>query len=83
MVCSVVRQGSISGFWKDMPVILIGSETSRPATTTVPDFGRCSPVASFIIVDLPQPDGPTIAANSPSRTFSDRPSTAGGPAPPP
>jgi hypothetical protein len=40
-------------------------------------------VASFIIVDLPQPDGPTIAANSPSRTFSDRLSTAGGPAPPP
>jgi hypothetical protein len=80
---SVVRQGSITGFWKAMPVILIGSTTWLPATMTVPDFGRCSPVASFIIVDLPQPDGPTMAANSPSRTFSDRPSTAGAPTPPP
>ncbi len=50
--------------------------TCSPATVTVPARGNCRPVASFIKVDLPQPDGPTTAANSPSSTEIDRPSTA-------
>ena len=41
------------------------------------------PVASFIRVDLPQPDGPTTAANSPRFTLIERPSTASVPPAPP
>ena len=41
------------------------------------------PVASFIKVDLPQPDGPTTAANSPCSIEIDSPSTAGAPVAPP
>ena len=48
-----------------MPVILSGPSTSRPSITTVPRDGRRKPVASFMKVDLPQPDGPTMAMNSP------------------
>ena len=33
-------------------------------------------MTSFINDDLPQPDGPTTAANSPRRTFSDVPFNA-------
>ena len=50
---------------------------AAPATFTVPLNGNCRPVASFIKVDLPQPEGPTTAANSPSSISSDSPSTAG------
>ena len=35
-----------------------------------PESGGTSPVTSFISEDLPQPDGPTTAANSPRRTLS-------------
>ena len=45
----------------------------------VPARGNCRPVASFIRVDLPQPDGPTMAANSPSRTVQRESLTAGAP----
>ncbi len=72
----------MTGFWKAMPVIFSGLSTSRPSTTTVPSLGNCSPVASFIIVDLPQPDGPTMAANSPCLMRTVSPSTAGAPVPP-
>ena len=49
-----------------MPTILSGPATSRPSTTTVPCVGGRKPVQSFMNVDLPQPDGPTIAMKSPS-----------------
>ncbi len=65
---SVVRQGSSVGAWNAMPAILTGCCTISPATRTVPLNGNCSPVASFIRVDLPQPDGPTTATNSPRST---------------
>ena len=48
-----------------MPVIFSGPATSRPSITTVPREGMRSPVASFMKVDLPQPEGPTIATISP------------------
>ena len=65
MFSSVRRQGSRFGAWKAMPAILIGPATfCRPPHR--PGLGNCSPVTSFIKVDLPQPDGPTTAANSPS-----------------
>ncbi len=76
----MVRQGSSVGAWNAMPTILTGRLTISPATRTSPLKGNCSPVASFIRVDLPQPDGPTTAANSPSSMSIDRLSTAGAPA---
>jgi hypothetical protein len=66
-----------------MPAILTGLLTTLPATCTLPLNGNCSPVASFIRVDLPQPDGPTTAANSPRFTWIERPSTASVPPAPP
>src|SRR4051794_7403498 len=41
-----------------------------------PSSGSCSPASSSSSVDLPQPDGPTIATTSPSRTDSSIPSKA-------
>ena len=63
-----------------MPVILSGPVTSRPSMRTVPFDGLRRPVASFMKVDLPQPDGPTMAMNSPSPTLSVMSSTANCPA---
>jgi len=63
----VVRQGSSDGCWNAMPVILSGPSTLRPSTRTSPFVGRRKPVASFMKVDLPQPEGPTTAMNSPRR----------------
>ena len=48
-----------------MPTPLIGRVTFWPATVTTPVVAGKSPVTSFMIVDLPQPDGPTTATNSP------------------
>jgi hypothetical protein len=76
-IFEVVRQGSRVGFWKAMPASLTGADTWLPATRILPSRGNCSPVASFIRVDLPQPDGPTTAANSPSSTETLSPCTAG------
>ncbi len=45
----------------------------------VPQSGGISPVTSFISEDLPQPDGPTTAANSPRATLSVVPRSASTP----
>ena len=42
----------------------------------LPIDGIFRPVASFMKVDLPQPDGPTMAMNSPRLTFRSMASTA-------
>ena len=79
----MVRQGRSVGAWNAMPAIFTGWDTTEPATCTFPLKGNCKPVASFISVDLPQPDGPTTAANSPRFTWIERPSTASVPPAPP
>ena len=54
---------------------------SWPATVTVPPVARSMPVIMFISVDLPQPDRPTTAMNSPRSTWRSTPSSArNGPA---
>ena len=53
-----------------MPAMLNGPATSRPLTITVPAVGGHRPVTTFIKVDLPQPEGPTTATNSPPPTAS-------------
>src|SRR5438093_5010434 len=42
----------------------------------MPEVGRINPAISMASVLLPQPDGPTMARNSPSRTSNDTPSSA-------
>src|SRR4051812_28696650 len=68
-----------------MPFAL-GPLRSAPSTCTPPASGARKPAMMFISVVLPQPDGPTIATNSPSATSklrssitSRRPLSAGNP----
>ena len=51
-------------------------DVSMPATRTVPLDGRSRVPMMCSRVDLPEPDGPTIAASSPLRTSSDTESRA-------
>ena len=66
MFRSIVIHGSMVGFWKAMPTRSALAATSRPPTMTTPVVGCTSPLTSRKMVDLPQPDGPTSATNSPS-----------------
>ena len=52
-----------------MPDIFSGPFTGWPSIRILPMDGIFKPVVSFMKVDLPQPDGPTMAMNSPWRTF--------------
>src|SRR5438309_2323395 len=47
----------------------LGPDCSTPPTRTVPSSARSKPATMFIRVDFPQPDGPTMATNSPSSTL--------------
>ena len=51
-------------------------DSSRPSTVTVPEGGRSSPPSMCSRVDLPDPDVPMIATNSPFSTLSSTPSRA-------
>src|SRR6476620_5209902 len=50
---------------------------SSPSMIIFPDVGLSSPPSRCSIVDLPQPDGPMIATNSPFSTSMDTPRSAG------
>ena len=45
----------------------LGPMRSTPSILIEPRSGRSKPAMMFSKVDLPQPEGPTIATNSPSR----------------
>ena len=49
---------------------------SRPPATILPSVGRSSPPIRDSSVDLPQPDGPMIATNSPGAMLNDTPRRA-------
>src|SRR4051812_31752914 len=49
---------------------------ASPPPTTRPPSGACKPASSSRSVDLPQPDGPTTATDSPAPTRSSTPSSA-------
>ena len=66
MFRSIVIHGSMVGFWNAMPTRSARAATSRPPTMTTPVVGCTRPLTSRKMVDLPQPDGPTSATNSPS-----------------
>ncbi len=59
-----------------MPLIFSGPVTGCPSMRMSPRLGMRKPVASFMNVLLPQPDGPTMAMNSPCVTCSVMSSTA-------
>ena len=51
----------------------------KPFTITRPEVGTISPVRSLIMVDLPEPDGPTRKAKSPSSMVNEMPFRASVP----
>src|SRR5215469_2738172 len=53
------------------------ASTSRPPTRIEPDVGSISLLIIFIVVVLPQPDGPTNTTSSPAATCRLTLSTAG------
>ena len=78
-----LRHGRRFGFWNAMPAIFTGPRTRSPKMTMSPESGGTSPVTSFINDDLPQPEGPTTAANSPRPTVRLVPFKARTPPDPP
>jgi len=72
------------GFWKTictcgrsrLSVARLAWATSLPRSRSSPEVGRSIMVSCRASVDLPQPDSPTIASVSPSRTLKDTPSRA-------
>src|SRR5574337_2214613 len=62
-----------------MPLIFSGPVTGWPSMRIEPRVGMLSPVASFMKVLLPQPEGPTMAMNSPAPSCSVMSSTANWP----
>ena len=59
-----------------MPRSAEGPGTAAPSSVTRPSVAAWSPAASRRRVDLPQPDGPTIAENRRSSTVSETRSSA-------
>src|SRR6187549_2317549 len=55
----------------------LGPLRSAPSIRIAPSSGRSNPAMTLSRVDLPQPEGPTIATNSPSPTAKLTPSTTG------
>ena len=45
----------------------------KPLTMTRPEVGTTSPVSSLMMVDFPEPEGPTRKTNSPSSTVKETP----------
>jgi len=71
--------------WKTNPIFAFRTsarafassfEASTPSSTYRPDVGRSRQPRRFMRVDLPEPDGPMIATNSPSSIDSVTPSSA-------
>ena len=52
------------------------AESSLPSTVTVPEVGRSRPPSMCSSVDLPEPEVPTTATNSPFSTARLTPSRA-------
>ena len=50
--------------------------TSSPLKNTLPDVGCCKPHITLAVVDLPQPDSPTMPKVSPGMSLRMRPRTA-------
>src|SRR5260221_3684207 len=71
-----VRHGSRPGCWNTIARSGPGFVISRPSSVRLPALIGCSPSTALRNVVLPQPDGPTMATNSPGRTVRSTPWTA-------
>src|SRR5574343_1148490 len=65
MFSKQVSQGSRLWFWKTTARSGPGPAISRPSQSSTPSVGRVSPAIRFKRVDLPQPEWPIRAMNSP------------------
>src|SRR5262245_5032543 len=63
-----VRQGNRLSCWNTMARSGPGPSTARPSSRIAPDVTGRRPSTALRKVDLPQPDGPTMATSSPSNT---------------
>lgn len=68
MFCSTVSHGSSRCSWKTIPHSVLGRVTSRSPTRTLPVCWVSRPAMQRSTVDLPQPEGPMRATNSPAAT---------------
>src|SRR2546421_7153938 len=75
--CWTVSQGKTEPCCEMTMPFGLGPLRATPPTRTLPSSGCRNPAMMFINVDLPQPEGPTIATNSPSATEKLTPSTTG------
>src|SRR5215831_8550120 len=71
-----VRHGKVDSSWNTIPIAGCGPRTVSPATVTAPWYPSRRPPMTLNKVDLPQPEGPITARNSPGRTLNETRSTA-------
>src|SRR3990172_1280092 len=64
MLSSTVYHGNRAASWNTTARPGWGACTGSPSTSTCPRVGRSKPATMFSNVDLPQPLGPRMAANS-------------------
>ena len=75
---------AVEGSWNTtettLPIFLRRSGvrlvTSSPSKYTCPEVGDCRPHMTLAVVDLPQPDSPTMPMTSPGMSFRETSCTA-------
>src|ERR1700730_15740074 len=73
---STLRHGKSTGDWKTTPMSFRGPAIAVPRNRASPAEAGRVPARILSRVDLPQPDGPTTATNSPSPTEQEISSSA-------
>ena len=73
---STLRHGKSTGAWKTTPMSFRGPAMVVPRKCASPAEAGRMPDRILSSVDLPQPDGPTTATNSPSPTENEMSSSA-------
>src|SRR5262245_18074724 len=68
---STVFQGNRANSWNTGPRSGPGPVTALPLTATLPLLGATKPPTTYSRVDLPHPEGPRMATNSPSAIESE------------
>ena len=68
----IFLHSSNTGFWKAIPTVEIGEIIFLFEIYISPFVGFINPLTSLVMVDFPQPDGPTIAVNQPLLIVSDK-----------
>ena len=92
MFSAALRVGTRLNDWNTKPIrsrrrrvsaLSFSVDTSMPSTTTWPEVGVSSAAMQCMSVDLPEPDGPMIAVNSPRAKSMSTPARACTAASPP